>query len=143
MRILGVDPGQRNIGIAISDPSGVIANPVKVIKHTSRSADANLIVSIAMDNDVRIIVIGQSLDDTGKPTLSGRQASRLAGTIRSISNIQVILWDEFSSTSEAKTSQKKLKTRRYKRNQHVDEIAATIILQSYLDSMNTLPQLDE
>jgi len=138
MRILGIDPGEKNIGIAISDPSGNIANPLTVIKHSSRPVDAALIAQIAMENSVKMIVIGQSLDIDGKPTLSGRRAKRLAAAIRTQTELPVSLWDESYSTKIARNAQIELGTSKRKRSSHMDEIAATVILQSYLDSQQQI-----
>ena len=97
MRILGIDPGEKNIGIAISDPTGNLANPVTVIRHVSRLFDAASIAQIALENSAELIVVGQALDIDGKPTLSGRRAGRLAAAIRTQTEIPVILWDESNS----------------------------------------------
>jgi len=139
MRTLGIDPGAKNIGVAISDSSGTIANPMRVVKHISRQVDAASIAEIAVGNDVNKIVIGQSLDQEGRPTFSGRQASRLAAALRKNLDVDIILWDESGSTQKASSAQRKLNTGREKKNKHVDEIAAVVILQSYLDSINDLP----
>ena len=58
MRILCLDPGEKNIGISISDPTGTIANPLTVIKHVSRLIDAASIAQIASENDASLIVVG-------------------------------------------------------------------------------------
>ena len=132
-RIMAVDPGSKNIGIAISDPSGTIANPLQVINHVSRHENAVAIVALAEKYGAVEIVIGQSMDQDGQPTFEGRRAARLAGEIRSITEIEVILWDESHSTIAARQAQIALGTPRSKRRGHLDELAATVVLQSYLD----------
>ena len=67
-RILAVDPGSKNLGIALSDPSGTIANPLQVIKHVSRSANAAAIAALAEEHEAKRIIVGQSLDPDGQPT---------------------------------------------------------------------------
>jgi putative Holliday junction resolvase len=138
MRILGIDPGEKNVGIAISDPSGNIANPLTVIQHSSRPIDAALIAQIARDNSAEMIIVGQSLDTDGKPTLSGRRARRLAAAIRTQTHITVRLWDESHSTQIALNAQRKLGRGRTNQRGHMDEIAATVILQSYLDTLHPI-----
>jgi putative Holliday junction resolvase len=133
-RILGVDPGSKNLGIALSDPSGTIANPLKVLKHVSRPDNAAAIVTLAEEHKVEAIVIGQSLDQDGQPTFEGRRAARLAGEIKSLSELEVLLWDESHSTESARQAQIEMGTPRRKRQGHLDELAATVILQSYLDT---------
>lgn len=133
-RILAVDPGGKNIGIALSDPSGTIANPLKILKHVSKPANAAAIVKLAEENTARVIVIGQSLDQDGKPTFEGRRAARLGAEIQSQTDIEVLLWDESFSSAAAKEAQIALGTPRRKRKGHLDDLAATVILQSYLDA---------
>ncbi len=134
MRILGVDPGEKNIGIAISDPTSTIANPLTVIKHASREKDAAAIVQLAEEGGVRMVIIGQNLDDEGTPTYQGRRAARLGGAIRAITTIPVEFWDESGSTQSARRARIEMEVPQHKRRGHLDELAATIILQSYLDS---------
>jgi putative Holliday junction resolvase len=134
MRILAVDPGSKNLGIALSDPTGTIANPLTVLKHTSRPVNAAAIIEIAEKKDANLIVVGQSLDQHGKPSFEGRRAARLAAEIRSSSEIQVVLWDESFSTNEARQARIALGASRQKRQGHLDDLAATVILQSYLDA---------
>ncbi len=134
MRILAVDPGMKNIGLAISDPTGTIANPLSVLKHIQRAQDAARIVDIARQYGAQRIVVGQSLDAEGNPTLQGRQARRLAGTIAARAGIPVVLWDEYGSTQTARRAYTEMGARRRERRSHLDAVAAAVILQSYLDS---------
>ena len=133
-RILGIDPGERNIGVAISDPTGTIASPHRVIRHVSRLIDAGVIAGLACENEVRIIVIGQALDLDGSPGFQARKAIRLAEAVRQQTLIPVILWDESCSTNIAKAARIEMGTRRKDRKGHLDSIAAVVILQSYLDA---------
>lgn len=139
MRILAVDPGSRNIGLAVSDPSGTIANPLVVIKHTSRERDADLIVELAVTNEVMKIIVGQSIDENGEPTFEGRRSARLASTISKRTSLPVELWDESFSTHEAMLTRRMMNVSKTKRKGHIDDLAATIILQSYLDQ-NTVKE---
>ena len=134
MRILGIDPGDKNIGVAISDPTCTIASPLIVLKHISRPIDAATISEIARDNNVIKIVVGQSFDIDGKPNYQGRKAARLAAAVRSQTNIPVELWDESFSTQNARNARIVMGSARSKRRGHLDELAATVILQSYLDN---------
>jgi putative Holliday junction resolvase len=134
MRVLGVDPGEKNIGIAISDPTGSIANPLMVIQHISRPIDSASVAEIAREHGASLIVVGQALDHENKPTFSGRKAARLAAAIRTQIDIPVELWDESYSTHAARNAQIALGSPRHKRSGHLDELAATVILQTYLDS---------
>lgn len=141
MRILAVDPGSKNIGLAISDLSGTIANPLMILKHKSRERDADLIIQQAINNSVVKIIVGQSInDEDGKPTFEGRRSARLAGALAQRTSLPVELWNEDFSTQEAKRARMLMKASRIKRSGHLDDLAATIILQTYLD--NNSPKED-
>lgn len=134
MRILAVDPGEKRIGIAISDPTGTIANPLTVLKHVARPIDAAAIAQLAGEHGAGLIVIGQNLDIEGEPTLQSRRAGRLAEAIRTQTAVPVQMWDESGSTKTAQAARIAMGVRRSKRRGHVDDLAATVILQSYLDA---------
>lgn len=132
MRILCIDPGTKNIGIALSDPTGTLAKPLTIIQHISRTVDAVSIAALATDKHAELIIIGQALDQNGNATFSGRSATRLAAAIRRQTDIPVVLWDESFSTKVAQS----IKREKYhsEQNKHMDDVAAAIILQTYLDS---------
>jgi len=134
MRILAVDPGEKRIGIAISDPTGTIATPLTVIQHISRLLDAASIADLANQHQASIIVVGKSFDDEGMPTPQSRRADRLAEAIRQQCDLPLTMWDESFSTHVARQARLEMGTTRRKRRGHLDEFAATVILQSYLDS---------
>ncbi|MFH1635640.1 MAG: Holliday junction resolvase RuvX [Chloroflexota bacterium] len=134
MRILAIDPGEKNIGIAISDLTGTIANPLTVLKHVSRPIDAASIAKMAQEHGAGLIVVGQALDADGNPTSSGRAAARLAVAIRTQAALPVELWDESYSTQEARSARIAMGSPRRKRGGHLDALAATVILQSYLEA---------
>ncbi len=133
-RILAVDPGEKRIGIAVSDPTGTIANPLGVIQHVSRLVDAAEIARQAGEQGAIRIVIGQALDEEGEEGPAARKARRLAEAVQSQTALPVELWDESGSTNEALSARRLLGVKRNKRKGHADELAATVILQSYLDT---------
>lgn len=133
-RVLGVDPGDVRIGLAISDPSATIAGPLRVIRHVSRTIDAGLIAQIAAEENAVRIVVGQAMDEDGQPSPEGRKAGRLAEAIRAQTVLPVDLWDESGSTQAARGARIAMGSSRRNRSGHLDELAATVILQSYLDA---------
>lgn len=133
-RILAVDPGEVNLGIALSDPTQTIASPLTIILHTSRDEDARKINTLAEKHQVETIVIGQALDWDGSVSPQGRKAARLAGAVKEHTDIQVVLWNEYGSTQKARQARQQMGVSRKKRGGHLDELAAVVILQSYLDS---------
>ncbi len=134
MRILAVDPGSKHIGLAISDLTGTIANPLAILSHEAQVIDAAVVINQATANEVGLIVVGQSLDDNGNPTFEGRRAARFAKTLQAQTYIPVVLWDEGFSTQDARSARINLGVSRKKRSGHMDDLAATVLLQSYLNS---------
>ena len=134
MRILAVDHGEKRIGLALSDPTATIASPLKVIEHVSRVMDAAQIANLAQENEVGLIVIGQSFDEEGNPNLAGRRAAKFAEALKQQTSIPVVLWDESFSTQDARLTRIELGVSRKKRSGHHDSLAAVVILQSYLES---------
>ena len=134
MRILAVDHGEKHIGLAISDPTATIASPLKVIEHVSRLMDAARVANLAAENNVALIVIGQSYDEEGKPNLAGRRAAKFSEALKVQTQIPVILWDESFSTQEARAARIEMGVSRKKRAGHMDELAAVMILKSYLEA---------
>ena len=134
MRVLAVDPGEKRIGLAISDPTGTIANPLAVIKHVSRPVDAASIAQMAKENQAGLIVVGQALDGESMATPQSRRAARLANAIRIQTELPVELWDESGSTQAARSARISMGVSRRKRRGHLDDLAATYILQDYLDA---------
>ena len=134
LRVLAVDHGEKRIGLALSDLTGTIANPLTVLEHVSRAIDAAQVATIAAENGARLIVIGQSFDEGGQPNLAGRRAARFAEALHGQTDIPVQMWDESFSTQQARAARIQMNVSRKKRAGHLDQIAATIILQSYLDA---------
>ncbi len=134
-RILAVDPGEKRLGIAVSDPTGMIAGPLRVLQHVARATDAAAIARLAEEQGAVQIVVGWALDDEGQPTPQARHAERLVEALRAVTALPVILWDESGSTRAARSARLDMGVSRRKRSGHLDEIAATVILQSYLESL--------
>ena len=134
MRIMAVDHGEKRIGLALSDPTATIASPFKVIEHISRTIDAAQIANLASENDVGLIVIGQSYDEEGRPNLAGRRAAKFADALKAQTQIPILLWDESFSTQDARATRIEMGVSRKKRAGHMDELAAVMVLRSYIES---------
>jgi putative Holliday junction resolvase len=134
MRVLAVDHGEKRLGLALSDQTGTIANPLTVLTHISRPADAAQVAELATFHQAELIVVGQSLDEAGRPNLAGRRAACFAAALRQQTEVRVVLWDESFSTQEARSARLALGVSRSKRAGHLDQLAATVILQSYLEA---------
>ncbi len=134
MRILAVDHGEKRIGLALSDPAATIASPLMVINHVSRLMDAAHVANIAAEQEVGLIVIGQSFDEEGQPNLAGRRAAKFAQALQEQTQIPIVLWDEAFSTQDARAARIQMGSSRKQRGGHQDALATTMILRSYLES---------
>jgi len=134
MRILSVDHGEKRIGLAVSDPTGRIATPLHVIKHVSRMLDAAQVASIASEQNVGLIVIGQSFDEEGAPNLAGRRAARFAEALKDQTSTPIELFDESFSTQDARSAAIEMGLSKRKRSGHHDALAAVVILRSFIES---------
>jgi putative holliday junction resolvase len=134
-RILAVDPGEKRLGIAISDPSQTIASPLCVIEHQNRNKDAKAIYTLAEEHKAVLILIGQPLDWNGTLNPQSDKSIRLGEEIQTLGDITVKFWDEYGSTQKAQDSRRQMNLPRKKRSGHLDQVAAAVILQSYLDHL--------
>ena len=135
LRYLAFDLGDRRIGVAISDASGMLARPLMVFKRTSRKADFTRIRTLVVKHSIDAIVVGLPLNMDGT---EGEQAA----WVRDYSNdlgekldISIHLWDERLTTEEAAEIMRAQGKRPSK--DKIDAVAAAVILQSYLDTNYT------
>lgn len=133
-RILAVDPGEKRLGIAISDPTQTIASPLMILISRSMKKDAQVILKTACDQGAVLIVIGQPLHWDGSDSAQAEESRKLAGLLQDMGTIPVVLSDEFGTTQAARDTRLRMNVSRGKRSGHLDDLAATILLQNYLDS---------
>lgn len=125
-RVLAVDPGEKRIGLALSDPTGVIASPLEVLTHRSRKLDAQAISERAREHAAGLIVVGLALDQEGRIGPQARLGQRLAEAIRSETDVPVETWDESGTTKQASELGGP--------NDLLDARAAAFLLQDYLEA---------
>jgi len=134
-RILGVDHGDRRIGIAISDPMPLIATPLKtlaVVDQAQVIADLNQIIK---ENNIEVVVIGLPLGMKGQETKQTLHVQKFSKALAA-TGVQIIMEDErLSSLSAKKILQEKNISIRDNKGL-IDQTAATVILQQYLDKIN-------
>ena len=133
MRILAVDPGSKRVGIAISDPSGTIAQALTTVDAEPVGTLVTRLAEIAKQNEATRIVMGlpRRLDGSYGP--EARAARELADAVRKASGLPVELLDERLTTVAAERSMIAAGARRAKRRATVDRVAAALLLQSHLD----------
>jgi putative Holliday junction resolvase len=143
MRTLGLDVGERRIGVAISDPDGRLALPLRT--HERRGDDVGALIDLATREEARRIVVGLPLSLDGSHGQQAAVAEAFAERLRTRGEIEVVLWDERLSSREADHHLRASGVRGKAAKANRDAVAAAIILQSYLDSLLTggLPPLPE
>ena len=134
MKFLCVDPGEVRIGVAISDETGTLARPLAILGHVSRVIDAMEIMQLALQNQADAIVVGQALDSDGKPGPKAHSAERLAEALRALGETPIYLWDESHSSQKAAELRIASGVSRKKRSQPIDDLAAAVILQDFLEN---------
>lgn len=132
--VLGLDFGERRIGVAASDAFGVMAQVITVIERTSLAEDVAHIGEIAKRRGAGTIVLGLPLNMDGSMSQQGRRVRRFANRLRRELELNVELWDERLSTMEAERVLIEADESRATRRAVRDGVAAAVILQGYLDA---------
>lgn len=142
-RTLGVDFGDARTGLALSDLSGFLASGLGTIKSTSFKETLALVADAAKKNDVCLIVLGHPINMNGTLGPRSDKIKAFAEQLEKASGIRVVLFDERLSTANAHVMLNMTGTRGQKRKQIIDEMSACLILQSYLDSPNSIYKEDK
>ena len=137
MRILGLDVGDKKIGVSLSDPTLSIAQGLRLYRRASLKEDLEEFKRIVKEHEVDEIVIGLPRDLSGKIGTRAQSVMDLADKIRESIDIPVNLWDERFSTNEAHRIFDMADVRHKKRKPYLDIMASQIILQGYLDARST------
>jgi len=131
-RILGIDPGERRVGLALSDPLHVTAQGLETFDR--RTGDLlDHIAALIDEHGVTAVVVGYPVSMSGRPNESSARAEELARQVERRFALPVTLWDERLSSVEAKRAMAGTGAAR-KAKGNVDRVAAILILQNYLDS---------
>lgn len=131
-RILAVDVGDRRIGVAVSDPLGLTAQPLEVIERDSDRAALGRIVQMARDYGAREIVVGIPYSARGGLTQQGEKIARFADKLAARAGVPVVRWDERHTTLTAERVLLAADVSREKRKRARDKLAAAVLLQDYL-----------
>jgi putative Holliday junction resolvase len=132
-RYLGIDFGEKRVGIAISDPTLTLAQPLQTLHYTSVKKLILNIQDMVKEKEIEKIVLGLPLNLKGKDSLKTKDIRKFAEKLKSQLNIPILLVDERFTTKEAQRILKQLGRQSSKRRDIVDQIAAQHILQTYLD----------
>ncbi len=131
-RILGLDLGQSRIGVAISDPERRMAVPLGTVR-TGAPEDVKALAAMVREHGIAAIVVGQPLSLSGRRGEAADHAEKFAQALRDFLQIPVFLQDERLTTVQAERRLSETGMRGKDRRRVVDQTAATLILQAYLD----------
>ena len=141
-RVLGVDFGQARIGVAISDELGMLAHPVETIPGARIDVAAKRVAEIARERDVERVVIGMPRHMNGEMGAAAAEATAFADKLRPLLRCPITMWDERLSTTAANRALRDAGQKTRKTRGIVDQVAAQMILQGYLDSRPSAPSAE-
>ncbi len=142
-RLLGVDYGQARIGLAISDELGMLAHPLETIPAARLDEAAKRIAEIARERDIGGVILGMPRHMNGEFGLSAEEVKKFADKLKPLLTCEVTLWDERLTTTAAHRALRDAGRKTKNTRGIVDQVAAQMILQGYLDrSQALLPPQD-
>ena len=136
-RILGLDLGQKKIGVALSDPSFQIATPFKTLHRTTFQGVVDELLTIISEENIGALLIGLPLEMDGNEGRSCQSVRHFAYNFLKIRDIPILFWDERLSTIAVTRTLLEADVSRTKRAGVVDKMAACFILQGFLDSQSS------
>jgi len=139
MRVLGVDYGHKRVGLALSDETGTIAQALSYIDGGGVAAVSREVVRVCLERQAGKIVVGVPLRLDGKPSEQTERTLAFMAELKRATTIPVMKWDERLTSVQAQRVLLEGNVRRSDRKQKIDQLAAQIMLQSYLDATNQPP----
>lgn len=133
IRILALDVGTVRVGVAVSDPLGMTAQPLEVIHRRKTDLNGRILELIA-EYEVQQIVVGRPLQLDGQAGLAVAGVDEVVRNLAERTDVPIEMWDERLSTAQAERVMIDGGARRQARRQKIDKVAAALILQSYLDA---------
>lgn len=137
MRYLALDLGDRRIGVALSDPTGLLARPFMTLRRASRAEDFTRLNALVAEQQVGTVVVGLPLNLDGSDSQQTAWVRDYSAALAAALPVPVLLWDERLTSVEAA---ERLRARgKRPARQELDAAAAAVILQSYLDARTPPP----
>ena len=133
-RVLAIDLGERRMGLALSDPLHITAQGLPTAERRNKREDMNFIKSLAKKHDAALIVLGHPINMDGTRGASAERAERFAAALEKHLGLRVELWDERLTSVEANHLMRDAGLDHSQRGRNVDQMAATLLLQNYLES---------
>ena len=134
-RILGVDYGERRMGVAISDPLGMFATPLRTVAVKTVEESRDELLKIIDEFDVGLLVIGMPFNMNGSSGEMADKVTKFIEMLKAVTDVPIEIIDERLSSQLVEKSLIAADMRRSKRKEVIDKLAAQVILQSYMDSV--------
>jgi putative Holliday junction resolvase len=143
MRVLAVDYGQKRVGLAISDETATVAQPIGYVAGGSHEAVGREILRIAAERGAAQIVVGVPVRLNGQPSEQTQRTLAFVNVLRSLSPLPIQRWDERLTSVQAERALLEGNVRRKERREKIDAMAAQLMLQNFLDAKNPPPNPEE
>ena len=130
---MGLDVGDKTIGVALSDPMFLIANPLETIKRKKASLDIERLVTIINEYDVETVVVGLPKNMNNSIGPQSMKVMSFVDLLKKQTDKEIVYQDERMTTLQSERVLIDMDVRRENRKEHIDKIAASFILQTYLD----------
>jgi len=136
--LLGLDIGEKTIGVAVCDPARAVATPVETIRRTKFTPDAERLARLAKERDAVGLIFGLPLNMDGTEGPRAQSTRAFARNLARIAPLPVAFWDERLSTKAMERDLIALDVSRAKRAAKIDQLAASYILQGAIDRLRNL-----
>ena len=133
MRLLGLDVGTKTIGVAVADDEAVVAMPLRTLSRSGGERDVEAVAAVMRETGAGALVVGLPLELSGREGDAARRSRVLGQVLAQKLDCEVHYWDERFSTTEAERLLISADVRRKKRKQVINHVAASLILQGFLD----------
>ena len=133
--LLGLDPGTKTLGLAISDRTRLISTPLHTIKRTKFSVDAQSLLNTYDENSASALIVGYPINMDGSHGPRAQSVRDFCTNLLRLRDVPIFLWDERMSTMAVTRTMLEFDMSRKKRAQNVDKLAASYILQGVLDRL--------
>jgi putative Holliday junction resolvase len=134
MRVLGLDVGDRRIGVAVSDETGLLASPLRTLERVGPKKDLRAVAALVREHGAAGIVVGLPRNMDGSIGPQAEKVRSFAEALKPLARVPVQYWDERLTTVEAEQILIERDVSRQRRKGLVDQVAAVLILQGYLDA---------
>lgn len=139
---MGLDVGDKTVGVAVSDDLGWTAQGVTTLRRTNAKADLSALCALAREREVTEWVVGLPVNMDGTEGARAQASRKLGDALAAASGLPVVYWDERLSTAEVQRILIAADVSRAQRREVVDKLAAQVILQGWLDSRRAKEEVD-